>query len=204
MSSSWTGGPVARWLDTVVCNTNRSKQYVDVFKRYGFDTLHDICKLDVTQLMKMGVMQIDCEKIMENVSVLKQTLQVSSNHYQHQQQQQSQSYAAYPSQNYYNQHHLPQQQHNHHHSLHYNQITMNNNSHENNNIYDQQIINRPPPPPTQQQQFSFSNNIEAPVLPVAAQASTATTKAPRKTVRKLSLIAIFNTHFYIFFLTGYF
>ena len=80
-----SSGPVARWLDTFVCN-NRSKQYVEIFKRYGYDTLNDICKLDMTQLIKMGVMQVDCEKIIENVSVLRQTLQANNVVYQQQQQ----------------------------------------------------------------------------------------------------------------------
>ena len=66
-------GPVARWLETIV-NTNICKQYVEVFKRYGFETLNDVCKLESHQLTQMGVNNLDNEKIMENVSVLRQTL----------------------------------------------------------------------------------------------------------------------------------
>jgi hypothetical protein len=69
---STSGGPVARWLDTILCNA-RSRQYVEVFKRSGIDTMHEVCKLDMYSLMKMGVSQLDGEKIMENVSVLRQT-----------------------------------------------------------------------------------------------------------------------------------
>ncbi|CAF1018849.1 unnamed protein product [Brachionus calyciflorus] len=68
-------GPVARWLDTFVFN---SKQYAEIFKKFGFDTLNEVCKLDHVQLSKMGVNPIDSEKIMENVAVLRQTLQVSN------------------------------------------------------------------------------------------------------------------------------
>lgn len=32
-----TSGPVARWLDTFVC-----RQYADIFKKFGFDTLNDV------------------------------------------------------------------------------------------------------------------------------------------------------------------
>ena len=66
-------GPVARWLETIV-STNICKQYVEVFKRYGYDTLNDVCKLESNQLAQMGVTNSDNEKIMENVSVLRQTL----------------------------------------------------------------------------------------------------------------------------------
>ena len=66
-------GPVARWLETIV-STNMCKQYVEVFKRYGYDTLSDVCKLESNMLAQMGVTNSDNEKIMENVSVLRQTL----------------------------------------------------------------------------------------------------------------------------------
>ena len=69
-------GPVARWLDTIV-SSNMCKQYVEVFKRYGYDTLTDVCKLESHQLAQMGVTNSDNEKIMENVSVLRQTLKVN-------------------------------------------------------------------------------------------------------------------------------
>ena len=71
--SAATSGPVARWLDTIV-SSNMCKQYVEVFKRYGYDTLSDVCKLEAHQLAKMGVTHFDNEKIMEEVSVLRQTL----------------------------------------------------------------------------------------------------------------------------------
>ncbi len=32
-----TSGPVARWLDTFVC-----RQYADIFKKFGYDTLNDV------------------------------------------------------------------------------------------------------------------------------------------------------------------
>jgi hypothetical protein len=67
-------GPVARWLETFVCN-NMCKQYVEVFQKFGYNTLNQVCKLNAQQLLKMGVTQTDMEKIMENVSVLRQTLQ---------------------------------------------------------------------------------------------------------------------------------
>ncbi len=35
-----TSGPVARWLDTFVC-----RQYADIFKKFGFDTLNDVRKI---------------------------------------------------------------------------------------------------------------------------------------------------------------
>ena len=69
-------GPVARWLDTIV-STNMCKQYVEVFKRYGYATLQDVCKLESHQLAQMGVTNSDNEKIMENVSVLRQTLKAN-------------------------------------------------------------------------------------------------------------------------------
>ncbi len=63
---------MARWLDTVLCN-NRTKQYAEVFKQLGCESLNDVFRLDPSLLLKMGVTQLDCEKIMENVSVLRQT-----------------------------------------------------------------------------------------------------------------------------------
>lgn len=69
-----SGGPIARWLETFVCN-NMCKTYVETFKTYGYDTLNDICKLNGQQLLKMGVTKMDTEKILENVSVLRQTIQ---------------------------------------------------------------------------------------------------------------------------------
>jgi hypothetical protein len=72
-SQQQSQGPVARWLETIV-STNICKQYVEVFKRYGYDTLNDVCKLESNQLAQMGVTNSDNEKIMENVSVLRQTL----------------------------------------------------------------------------------------------------------------------------------
>ena len=73
-----SSGNVARWLDTILCN-NRCKQYVEVFKRNGYETFDQVCGLEATALLKMGVAQIDCEKIMENVSVLRQTLKGKQN-----------------------------------------------------------------------------------------------------------------------------
>ncbi|RNA04862.1 transcription factor 20-like [Brachionus plicatilis] len=67
-------GPVARWLDTFVYN---SKQYAEIFKKFGVDNLNEVCKLDPIQLSNMGVNSADSEKIMENIFVLRQTLQVS-------------------------------------------------------------------------------------------------------------------------------
>jgi ribosomal protein L1 len=48
---------------------------VEIFQKYGYDTLNEVCKLNAPQLMKMGVNQMDTEKILENVGVLRQTLQ---------------------------------------------------------------------------------------------------------------------------------
>ncbi len=73
-------GPVARWLETIV-STNMCKQYVEVFKRYGYDTLSDVCKLESNMLAQMGVTNSDNEKIMENVSVLRQTLKGTSSRF---------------------------------------------------------------------------------------------------------------------------
>lgn len=70
-------GPIARWLDTFLSN----RHYADLFKRNGFETLNDVCKLDTNQLLTMGVSQLDSEKIMENVSVLRQTIQGLFIHY---------------------------------------------------------------------------------------------------------------------------
>lgn len=67
-------GPVARWLDTFVYN---SKQYAEIFKKFGIDNLNEVCKLDPIQLTNMGINSIDSDKIMENIFVLRQTLQVS-------------------------------------------------------------------------------------------------------------------------------
>jgi hypothetical protein len=71
MNSSYIiADPVSRWLDTFVC-----KQYADTFRKFGYEKLNDVCRLDKLQLMKMGVAQMDIDKIIENVSVLQQTLQ---------------------------------------------------------------------------------------------------------------------------------
>ena len=68
--------PVARWLGTFEC-----RQYAERFHKYGFDTLNEVCKLSRDHLMSMGVMPMDMEKILENVSILKQTLQGASQVY---------------------------------------------------------------------------------------------------------------------------
>ncbi|XP_069124421.1 uncharacterized protein CG5098-like isoform X2 [Argopecten irradians] len=71
-------GPVERWLETFMC-----KQYADTFEAYGFKTLQSVCQLQHPQLQAMGVAQEHCEKILENVHVLRQTLygQLNQNHY---------------------------------------------------------------------------------------------------------------------------
>ncbi len=83
-------GPVARWLETFVC-TSMCKQYVDVFQEFGYKNLNDVCNLNAQQLLKMGVTRMDTEKIMENVSVLKQTMQATSTV--------GQSFQGYPTSN---------------------------------------------------------------------------------------------------------
>jgi hypothetical protein len=122
-------GPVARWLDIILCNP-RSKQYMEVFRRNGIDTLHDVCsKLDVHSLMKMGVIQIDCEKILEQVSVLRQTpnlLQPSYHQHQHQQQQQQQM----------------QQQHSHLHQHHHQQQMLHQGSYQQQQQQQQQLVEK--------------------------------------------------------------
>ena len=72
-----SSGPVARWLETFVC-TSMCRQYVEVFQEFGYNNLNEICNLNSQQLAKMGVARIDMEKILENVSVLKQTMQATS------------------------------------------------------------------------------------------------------------------------------
>ncbi|XP_078610963.1 uncharacterized protein LOC144881654 isoform X1 [Branchiostoma floridae x Branchiostoma japonicum] len=62
-------GPVERWLDTFMCG-----QYAEIFHRFGFETLQSVCQLQLHTLQQMGVKPEDCEKILENVSVLKQTI----------------------------------------------------------------------------------------------------------------------------------
>ncbi len=42
MSSN--GSPVARWLNTFVNNSNISKEYVDIFKKFGYETLNEVEK----------------------------------------------------------------------------------------------------------------------------------------------------------------
>ena len=50
-------GPVARWLDTFVCN-NMSKRYVEVFKKHGYETLNEVTKkkanCNLTQLSRIN------------------------------------------------------------------------------------------------------------------------------------------------------
>jgi hypothetical protein len=86
MSSS-NVGPVARWLETFVCNNTVCKSYVETFKLCGYDTLADVCKLNAQQLIKMGISQMDTEKILENVSVIRQTMQANNSTNNSQQQQ---------------------------------------------------------------------------------------------------------------------
>jgi LytS/YehU family sensor histidine kinase len=69
-----SSGPIARWLETFVC-TSMSKKYVEVFQEFGYNNLNDVCNLNAQQLLKMGVSIPDTEKIIDNVSVLKQTMQ---------------------------------------------------------------------------------------------------------------------------------
>lgn len=68
--------PVARWLGTFEC-----RQYADHFHKCGFDTLTEVCKLTVERLQAMGINPIDTDKILENVFVLRQTLQGASQAY---------------------------------------------------------------------------------------------------------------------------
>ncbi|KAL3876777.1 hypothetical protein ACJMK2_034573 [Sinanodonta woodiana] len=86
-------GPVERWLETFMC-----KHYADRFEAFGFKTLQSVCQLQLPQLQAMGVAQEHCEKILENVHVLRQTLIGAMNHYpdeMHQQQQHAAAAAAY-------------------------------------------------------------------------------------------------------------
>jgi hypothetical protein len=75
-----SSGPIARWLETFVC-TNMSKKYVEVFQEFGYNNLNDVCNLNAQQLLKMGVSIPDTEKIIDNVSVLKQTMQGNTTYY---------------------------------------------------------------------------------------------------------------------------
>ncbi|KAK2158004.1 hypothetical protein LSH36_179g04069 [Paralvinella palmiformis] len=60
--------PVERWLGTFMCT-----QYADTFEAHGYKTLQSVCQLDFHQLQSMGVRPEHYEKIMENVSVLRQS-----------------------------------------------------------------------------------------------------------------------------------
>ncbi|XP_013402817.1 uncharacterized protein LOC106168333 [Lingula anatina] len=62
-------GPVERWLETFMC-----KQYAPAFEAYGYRTLESVCQLSLSQLQSIGVTPDHCDKILENVSVLRQTL----------------------------------------------------------------------------------------------------------------------------------
>jgi hypothetical protein len=64
------GGPVARWLQTFACD-----QYAHAFELYGYDTLEKVCQLDMNCIVHMGVTPFDCERICDNVCVLRQTIQ---------------------------------------------------------------------------------------------------------------------------------
>uniref|UniRef100_T1J1V0 SAM domain-containing protein n=1 Tax=Strigamia maritima TaxID=126957 RepID=T1J1V0_STRMM len=66
-------GPVERWLETFMC-----KQYAYVFEEYGFKTLQQVCQLQSSTLHSMGIPPDHCDKIVENVSVLRQSLVASS------------------------------------------------------------------------------------------------------------------------------
>jgi hypothetical protein len=79
-TTTMSSGPVARWLETFVC-TSMCKQYVEVFQEFGYNNLNEICNLSSQQLLKMGVTRNDMEKIMENVSVLKQTMQATTTNF---------------------------------------------------------------------------------------------------------------------------
>ncbi|XP_002742414.1 uncharacterized protein LOC100378749 [Saccoglossus kowalevskii] len=62
-------GPVERWLETFMC-----KQYAETFEKCGYKTLSSVCQLDRHTLRSMGVLEEHCDNIIENVSVLRQTI----------------------------------------------------------------------------------------------------------------------------------
>lgn len=55
------------------------KQYAYLFEEYGFKTLQQVCQLQPTALRTMGIPLDHCDKILENVSVLRQSLVGSLN-----------------------------------------------------------------------------------------------------------------------------
>jgi len=60
---------VARWLETFTCS-----KYADRFERLGYSTLQSICQLTSTQLHNLGVSPADIYTIMENILLLKQSI----------------------------------------------------------------------------------------------------------------------------------
>jgi len=66
--------PVQRWLETFNC-----RQYAELIERSGYETLQQVCQLTPATLSALGITSpIDIEKITENVSVLRQTLQIDT------------------------------------------------------------------------------------------------------------------------------
>ncbi|UJR13600.1 hypothetical protein I4U23_000613 [Adineta vaga] len=60
---------VARWLDTFTCS-----KYADRFEQLGYSTLQSICQLNSSQLQNLGVSPVDICTIMDNVLLLRQSL----------------------------------------------------------------------------------------------------------------------------------
>ncbi len=62
-------GPVAHWLQSFAC-----EHYAHILESYGYDTLQKVCQLNAQYLMHMGVPQLDCERIIQNLSILKSSI----------------------------------------------------------------------------------------------------------------------------------
>ncbi|KAK7484693.1 hypothetical protein BaRGS_00024101, partial [Batillaria attramentaria] len=61
--------PVERWLQTFMCT-----QYAHIFDAYGYRSLQAVCHLQMPDLLAMGVPRNHCEKILENIHILRQTM----------------------------------------------------------------------------------------------------------------------------------
>ncbi|CAF1218655.1 unnamed protein product [Adineta ricciae] len=60
---------VAKWLDTFTCS-----KYAERFEQLGYSTLQSVCQLTSAQLQNLGVCPADIYTIMENVLLLKQSV----------------------------------------------------------------------------------------------------------------------------------
>ncbi|CAF0726121.1 unnamed protein product [Adineta ricciae] len=68
---------IAHWLDTFTCS-----KYADRFERSGYQNIHSVCRLTIAQLQSLGVANNDIYTIMDNITLLKQSLKsLTPTHY---------------------------------------------------------------------------------------------------------------------------